>query len=363
MQAKIESFFKPSPATAAGEEEDDLAIGSAPPLGLLVTYTRRRDRETHHGSCDDKADKLEDASLSSLKRPSIGKLLNKKRSYVQYHLELGQSDFFLHTCSICGMKYTRGEEEDEQLHKTFHKNYHEGIPFRGWSHERVIFMHKDNGSRIILVLDCDPPAHKNKVLEIIKVMEGELGLSDGWLLHKLCQVYLFISNSRIVGCIVAEPIKTAHRVVSNSMLCTISDGDGNQRSKSTPCITRSVDAELIASNPTVLRFGNICFQREVIRRGQPKESPEVNTCDSGVAFCEEEAVPALCGIRAVWVVPSKRRQHIATQLLDSVRKNFLPGYMLSAFECAFSQPTSIGKAFASRYSGTCSFLVYKVDDC
>lgn len=55
---------------------------------------------------------------------------NKKRSYAQYHLELGQSDFYLHGCSICGFKYTPGEEEDEKAHKGFHKDYTLGIQFK-----------------------------------------------------------------------------------------------------------------------------------------------------------------------------------------------------------------------------------------
>lgn len=60
----------------------------------------------------------------------MGKILNKKRSYSQYHLELGQSNFLLHTCSVCGLMYARGDERDEKLHKTFHKEYEQGIAFK-----------------------------------------------------------------------------------------------------------------------------------------------------------------------------------------------------------------------------------------
>ena len=55
---------------------------------------------------------------------------NKKRTYAQLHLELGQSDFNLHTCSKCGVKYAPGEEEDEKAHKGFHRDYTLGIPFK-----------------------------------------------------------------------------------------------------------------------------------------------------------------------------------------------------------------------------------------
>lgn len=55
---------------------------------------------------------------------------NKKRSYAQFHLELGQSDFLLRTCSACGIKYAPGDEEDEKSHMIFHKNYTHGVPFK-----------------------------------------------------------------------------------------------------------------------------------------------------------------------------------------------------------------------------------------
>lgn len=59
-----------------------------------------------------------------------GELVSKKRSYAQFHLELGQPDFLLHTCSVCGMMYARGNDDDEKVHKAYHKNYFEGVPFK-----------------------------------------------------------------------------------------------------------------------------------------------------------------------------------------------------------------------------------------
>lgn len=55
---------------------------------------------------------------------------NKKRSYAQLHLDLGQSDFLLHTCSVCGVMYVTGDEEDEKAHKGFHNDYTRGIQFK-----------------------------------------------------------------------------------------------------------------------------------------------------------------------------------------------------------------------------------------
>lgn len=67
---------------------------------------------------------------SKLEPTKSAKVLNKKRNYAQFHLELGQSDFLLHACKTCGFEYSKGDEGDEKVHKTFHKNYTHGIPFK-----------------------------------------------------------------------------------------------------------------------------------------------------------------------------------------------------------------------------------------
>ena len=117
-------------------------------------------------------------------------------------------------------------------------------------------------------------------------------------------MYLFISSQRVAGCLVAEPIKKAYKILSSS---------ADERSND----TSSKEARL---NSNTLQFGTVSFQREVIKR-----APSVNSCEvldgtpNGPVVCENEAVPAICGIRAIWVTPSNRRKHIASQLLDAVR--------------------------------------------
>lgn len=165
------------------------------------------------------------------------------------------------------------------------------------------------------------------------------------LFISLVQVYLVISKHRIIGCLVAEPIKNAYRVVSSSVVQKNSD------------VTKGMP---IKSRPTKLQFGSVCFRREVIRKlPSTMSSPDIIDVDEkGAVFCENEAVSASCGIRAIWVAPSSRRKHVATELLDALRKSFCKGQILKPSQCAFSQPTSSGRALASSYSGTGSFLVY-----
>ncbi|KAA8518462.1 hypothetical protein F0562_015936 [Nyssa sinensis] len=353
MQSKISSFFKaPSSAPKSTDPPlvfNDLFDGDDANEGepeIRITYKRRApipDSGTNGESSRELETKPD--SGDSLPLANFGKTLNKKRNYAQFHLELGQSDFLLHTCTTCGFKYAAGDEGDEKVHTTFHKNYTHGIQFRGWRKERVIQMPSLGGGRIILVSGDDPPAQRNKVQEVVKMMEMELG--GGWVFHEHCKVYLYVSSQRIAGCLVTEPVKKAYKVLSNLV-----DGRSNTAGK-----------KEARPNSTTIQFGNVSFQREVIRRSPSANGSEVLDGNlDGAIFCEREAIPAVCGIRAIWVTPSNRRKHIASHLLDAARQSFCMGVVLKQSQLAFSQPTSAGKALASSYTGTCSFLVYKTSD-
>ncbi|KAL5978516.1 hypothetical protein ACLOJK_029633, partial [Asimina triloba] len=217
MQPKISAFFRPSTCQVQeiqDQDQDPLLvsddINTSKLQEIQVTYSRRVPKCTPSeeinnydvgdrgeedlqllGLCSKSDDQKECCSSNSMdfrkNSAHVRKVLNKKRSYAQYHLELGQSDFLLHNCSICGLKYARGDANDEHVHKEFHKNFSQGIQFKGWCNERVVSSISSEGDRIILVSDGDLPAHWHKVEEVVKIMEKELGSTDGWLLHKLCR--------------------------------------------------------------------------------------------------------------------------------------------------------------------------------
>ncbi|XP_019250154.1 PREDICTED: protein CHROMOSOME TRANSMISSION FIDELITY 7-like isoform X2 [Nicotiana attenuata] len=316
MQSKISSFFKPSSSYTAHPSQccsDMFDYGRLQPE-IVVTYQRRPQNAIGeiNGASTGEASKEIDLEkfAPDLGVAKSGKVLNKKRKYAQFYLELGQSDFLLHTCTVCGFKYARGDEGDEKFHKTFHKNYTHGIPF--------------------------------KVQEVVKMMEMELG--DGWIYHQLCKVYLFISSQRISGCLVTEPIKKAYKILS--------------RSEGSRC--KVLPEKEARRTSTTLQFGGVSFQREIVRLNQTTKSHEES--DSGVILCEKEAVSALCGIRAIWVSPSNRRKHIASYLLDAARGTFCKDLVLKRSELAYSQPTSVGRAFISSYTSSDSFFVYTTSD-
>ncbi|KAJ8749130.1 hypothetical protein K2173_013737 [Erythroxylum novogranatense] len=351
MQSKLIAFFKPRADAAQKSEigDDDLSLWETTQHLFVNTYTRRPNLSDH---CDKRKEVNTDPVNGKLSRPvsgnqrlkpgtrSSGKVLNKKRSYAQFHLDLGQSDFNLRTCSTCDFNYAPGDELDEKQHRSFHKNYTHGVPFKAWRHERCVQRPNNEGGRVILVLDGDPSAQRNKVQEVVKMMEIEL--EAGWIFHKLCQVYLFISSQRVAGCVVAEPIEEAFRVIPSPM-------DG---------ASHSAVGKASGSKRNILRFGQILFHREVAKKLHPTNA--VGGLDAnGAIVCEEETVRAVCGIRAIWVTPSNRRRRIASQLLDAVRSSFSNGFALEKSELAFSPPTSSGKSLASSYVGSPSFLVYK----
>lgn len=111
------------------------------------------------------------------------------------------------------------------------------------------------------------------------------------------QVYLSVSSQRISGCLVAEPIKEAFKI------------------KAPPEDERRFKKENSSSPSASIQFGNIVLQRQVSKRCRESDGK----LDNEAIVCEEEAKPAVCGIRAIWVSPSNRRKGLATRLLDTAR--------------------------------------------
>ncbi|KAL2345309.1 hypothetical protein Fmac_006594 [Flemingia macrophylla] len=315
MQTKISSFFK---SAENDDEDDDLSFWEKQEDDIINTYSRTRPNPNAVSS----------PSNTQTQRPN-------NTTYAQFHLDFGQSDFLLRACPTCGMNFTPGDPHDDKSHTQFHKSFTHGIQFRGWTQETVIPLPTLQSGRILVVSETAPSSHRKKAQEVVRMMEIELG--SEWILHHLCKVYLFVSLHRIVGCLVAEPIKEAFKVVSASL-------DSVKKRKVKPC-------------STTLQFGNVIFQRELQKKVASVTHSERM---EGALFCHSEPTAAACGIRAIWVTPSNRRKGIATQLLDAVRvrKSFCTGLELEHSQLAFSQPTSAGKALATSYTGTGSFLAY-----
>ena len=69
---------------------------------------------------------------------------------------------------------------------------------------------------------------------------------------------------------------------------------------------------------------------------------------------------ALLGISRIWVHSTARRQHVASLLVTSIRQKLIYGIeCIPLHQIAFSQPTRLGLAFASKYCAPHPVLVYE----
>jgi len=149
---------------------------------------------------------------------------------------------------------------------------------QGWEGERVVWSCPQSQQRIILMTAEDAPAQWRRTKEAAALVATQLGLADDWLLSVPAKVFLCVgSNNKLLGCCVSEELAWAHRTVleEREQPSAATSDDGGQRTDS---------------------GGGASVRRR-----------------------EEAAVPAVCGVRAVWVHRSARRQGLATRLLDAVR--------------------------------------------
>ncbi|XP_072913560.1 N-acetyltransferase ESCO2 isoform X2 [Hemitrygon akajei] len=210
----------------------------------------------------------------------------KKKDYDKVHsdqliIDAGQKHFGPIICKSCGMIYTAANPEDELQHLQHHQRLLERLRF--------------------------------VVEEVRELVDHELGFQQATISSPgQSKTYMFVSNEKkIVGCLIAEDIKQAFRVLSEP---------ADQK---------------ITENQVVFEYR---------RAWQCATKPE----------------KAVCGVSRIWVFCMMRRKKIASRMLDAVRNTFIYGTYLSKNEIAFSDPTSSGKLFATKYSQTPNFLVYNL---
>ncbi|XP_054618089.1 N-acetyltransferase ESCO2 [Dunckerocampus dactyliophorus] len=252
---------------------------------------------------------LEAALQASAAKERPARRRKDKQDDDQLVIDAGQKQFGATTCSSCGMVYSADNPEDNFQHDQFHQCLLDSIKFVGWKKERVVAEFWDG--KILMVMPDDPKYAIKKAEDVRRVADNELGFQQVTLSRpSQAKTYLFINTERmVVGCLVAEPIRQAFRVLE---------------------------------------------QPE-----QFKDMTKDDFMDRHRAWCCS-TVPetALCGVSRVWVFSLARRHGIARRMLDTVRSTFMYGGHLTKEEIAFSDPTPDGKQFATAYCGTAAFLVY-----
>lgn len=248
------------------------------------------------------------AHLNKIPKPGKKRDSNKADED-QLIIDAGQKHFGPVVCSTCGMIYSAASLEDETQHAQYHQRLLESIRYVGWKKERVVAEFWDG--KILMICPDDPKYALRKAEEVRELVDSELGFQQTHLIFpSKTRTYLFVSNDKkIVGCLIAEPIKQAFRVLP----------------------------ELVS---------------EV-------KSPHVDALERHRAWrCSSDPEPAICGISRIWVFALMRRKAIASRLVDSMRGSFIYGSHLTTEEIAFSDPTPDGKLFATTYCKVPDFLVY-----
>uniref|UniRef100_A0ABM5F996 N-acetyltransferase ESCO2 n=1 Tax=Pogona vitticeps TaxID=103695 RepID=A0ABM5F996_9SAUR len=227
----------------------------------------------------------------------------------QMVIDAGQKHFGATVCKSCGMVYSCANPEDEAHHIQYHQRFLDGIKYVSWSNERVVAQFWDG--KIVMIQQGDSKYASKKAEDVRELVDRELGFKQVVLTYPTrTQTYLFVYNEKkIIGCLIAEPVRQAFRVLSEP--------------------------------------------------SRTLESPTKNSLDPQRAWrCSTKPEKVFCGISRIWVFSLMRRKHIASRLVDVVRRTFLFGSYLSTDEIAFSDPTPDGKVFAAKYCQTPNFLVY-----
>lgn len=142
-------------------------------------------------------------------------------------------------------------------------------------------------------------------------------------------------REKIAGCVIAQPISTAMRVIEGF--------DRADRETPTGAGIRPIqrdDALVHENNPTIQSPAAHMHSEDVI------------TVDASTSlYCSPEPLPTPLGIPRMFVSSSYRRLGIASRLLTAAAENFIHGVILDPAkgEVAFTQPTASGKALMEKW--------------
>lgn len=298
-----DDVIPPSPSPQKGDKEASSPNAVVYPIFSALPTSKKRTQP----ALDDLSSPFGPAKAA----PGVQKSKKAKElcSRDQMIIDAGQKHFGAVVCKSCGMIYTAASPEDEAQHVQHHERFLEGLRYVGWKKERVVAEFWDG--KIVLILPADPKYAVKKAEDVREIVDNELGFKQVALsCPAKTKTYLFVSNEKmIVGCLVAESIKQAFRVLAE------------------PVAAQSPGQDPLQQQHRAWR-------------------------------CSTQPEPAVCGVSRIWVFGLARRKGVARRMVDVVRSTFMYGSYLSTEEIAFSDPTPDGKLFATKYCQTPNFLVY-----
>ena len=308
------------------DDDDDDARGRTP----TMTYARRRKRgraetatETRRATASATKSRAATIARSTTRAGEGGEgkaradaraIGDAEKRRTQMCLDLGQSSMRHATCARCGLVYAKGDPSDEKTHAQYHAKFLANangggagaMTLKPGEGQSAVWESEDGEARCV-ALDGGK-ATKSAIERVARGIERELNMPEDWILQQAkgaVKAYVCVSKKghRVVGALFAEKIARAYRTL--------------------PDVKNATDA----TEGTIVSHGGV-------------------------------AENAVCGIRAVWVHSSARRAGLARAMLNAARARAVPGYVVAAAECAFTQPTESGTALALAYCESDTFLVY-----
>ncbi|KAF2018499.1 hypothetical protein BU24DRAFT_421482 [Aaosphaeria arxii CBS 175.79] len=270
--------------------------------------------------------------------PGVSQPPAKKVRMVQMQLDLVGD--LRKTCKMCGMEYIPSNADDAALHRKFHAMNVGGVdfakPFVDRLRKNQIWSGVDR-SFIAVVGRKDTVAMRNKAVEVLKVVDTELGAVNIaeetlWGQISTCsntleaeeaevnaeqqrrsqrrdrsmsdryKVYLYVRGQKCVGACLAERIQEAY-----------------------PVLGHETSGDAVEMSATKVQSSSISM--------------------------DTHPVPAILGISRIWTSTMQRKAGVATRLLDSAREDFLYGMTVEKAMVAFTQPTESGGQLARRWFG------------
>lgn len=299
-QEQTHSPRRKSPRKAEKGLQKNECASSSPQKSLSL---KNKDKDTKLYSIFDPKRRLADQNIpfkKSQNKLSRQKAADKEDS--QMMIDAGQKKFGAQQCSVCGVVYEVGNQADEISHNRHHDHFVNSLKFLGWKKEKLVRDMDHLGGRVVMVSSDDPPHYWRKVEDICEIIDAELGFSENSIKAKeTTKVFLYILERRIVGCLVAEKIDKAYKIIHQA----------STRDTARP----------------------VC--------------------------CSETPSRVWAGVSRLWVFKSQRGKGIASTLVNSMRDNMIANYFLNVNEIAFSDPTENGLKFAEKYTGKPDFLVYR----
>ncbi|XP_042216519.1 N-acetyltransferase ESCO2-like [Homarus americanus] len=283
------------------KNQKDMNSVSSPKSPSLQSSLKTDSQETKFFSIFDPKRRLTDQKHPKKieHRPNRHTFVNTDDS--QMMIDAGQKKFGAQQCSVCELVYEVSNPSEEVYHNNYHNQFNT-LKFLGWKHEKVVRIMGTLDERVIMVSSEDPVHYWRKVEEIRQIVDTELGFSENCIRTKEnTKVFFYILKQRIVGCLIAERISKAYKVI-------------------------------------------------------PQKS---STPNKGRLVCRSNTPTKVwTGISRLWVLQSERGKGIASTLVNSMRANMMKNYILNIDEIAFSDPTESGLGFAEKYTGKPDFLVY-----